>query len=269
MTHPKVSFIIPVYNRAKELKSALASCLTQTMEEWEAVVVDDHSDQVNIKDLTNTFQDSRIRYIKQYCGKKGEAAARETAIDNANSDILITLDSDDINHPHRASRCHQMLEMDAPILLYTRVRFFSSENLSGRNKPLLQPFNSTLYEMINFITNPGTAFNRAAYIAAGSFYNKSLNLATDYDQFIRMSRAGVNIIGLDEVHVSYRKHAGAVTAGADHSLHQAIMQVRIQNNIQPFPIESIEMYALPELSANILTNEKQRSLWKDDRWTNK
>ena len=84
-----------------------------------------------------------------------------------------------------------------------------------------------------------------------------------------MSRAGVNIIGLDEVHVSYRKHSEAVTAGSNHALHQSIMQVRIQNAIQPFSIESIKMHALPELSDNILKNEKQRYLWEDDRWISK
>ena len=55
---------------------------------------------------------NRINYVKQDRGKKGEAAARETAIKNANSDILITLDSDDINRPHRAARYIQYLEID-------------------------------------------------------------------------------------------------------------------------------------------------------------
>jgi len=152
--------------------------------------------------------------------------------------------------------------------LYTRVKHFSNSNTSGTTKKIFQPYNRKLLEMINFITNPGTAFNYAAYTSAGSFYNKKLRLATDYDQFLRMSRAGVSIIGLDEVHVSYRKHAGAVTAGASESLHQAIMEVRIQNNVVPFPIESIQKYALPELCETILNNEKQRNLWQDDRWVN-
>lgn len=266
---PKTSFIIPVYNRPVELKSALCSCLAQTVDNWEAVVVDDHSDKADIKKVVNSLQDSRIRYICQYSGMKGEAAARETAVDKAKSDILITLDSDDVNHPHRAARCQQLLDVDLPKLIYTRVKFFSSTNPSGRIKPVFQPFNHELFEMINFITNPGTAFNRKAYLAAGSHYNKSLTLATDYDQFLRMSRSGVSIIGLDEVHVSYRKHAGAVTANASQAMHEAVMQVRIQNNIMPFPIESIHAYALPELCESILNNEKQKNLWRDDRWTKK
>jgi hypothetical protein len=81
-----------------------------------------------------------------------------------------------------------------------------------------------------------------------------------------MARAGVSIIGIDEVHVSYRKHAGAVTSGAEEALHQAVMQVRQQNNVTPFPIEAIRAYALPELCHNILDNPEQRALWTDDRW---
>ena len=262
----KVSFIVPVYNRPKELKVALASCMAQTYETWEAVVVDDHSNEANITEIVGSLCDSRIRYVKQYADKKGEAAARETAIEKASTDIFITLDSDDINHPHRASRCFEVLNIDTPRLLYTRVHHFSEDNPSGKKKQIFQPFNSALFEMINFITNPGTAFNRKAYEAAGSYYNKSLALATDYDQFLRMARANVSIIGLDEIHVSYRKHSGAVTSGATDALHEAIMQVRVQNKVTPFSIDAIKSHALPELTKIILNSKKETALWKDDRW---
>ena len=270
MRHPaQVSFITPTFNRADELKAAIASCLCQTYEKWEMIVVDDHSDKVDIRNIVNIFDDQRVKYFKQSPNLKGEAAARETAINHAESKIYITLDSDDLNHPHRASRCFEILNPEDPCMLYTRVKHFSSSNTSGTTKKIFQPYNAKLLEMINFITNPGTAFNQAAYKTAGSFYNKSLVLATDYDQFLRMSRAGVCMIGLDEIHVSYRKHAGAVTSGSSKALHEAIMQVRKQNNVQPFPLESIQSLAVPELCANILNNENQRDLWKDDRWDRK
>ena len=62
---PLVSFITPAHNRPKELKAALASCLTQTQESWEAVVIDDHSDQADLETLFSTFNNSRIRYFPQ------------------------------------------------------------------------------------------------------------------------------------------------------------------------------------------------------------
>ena len=129
---PLVSFITPAHNRPKELKAALASCLAQTLDNWEVVVVDDHSDQADLEALVSTFNDSRIRYIPQKEGRTGEAAGRETAIREAHSNILITLDSDDLNHPHRAARCFQLLNPSNPALIYTRVRLFSSARPEGR-----------------------------------------------------------------------------------------------------------------------------------------
>ena len=264
----KVSFIIPAHNRCELLRCALGSCLAQTFESWEAVVIDDHSDKDDLKNLISSFDDKRIRYIKQKDGLKGEAAARQTGIEYAATDILITLDSDDINMPYRAGRCYELLNSKQPRLIYTRVCFFSANLVTGRPKPVFQPFNAKLLDMMNYITNPGTAFNRLAYNKAGSYYNIDLILATDYDQFIRMAHASVDIVGIDEVHVFYRKHPGAVTAKAGEKMHDAIMQIRINNAIEPFAIEDITDLALPELCNNVLDNPEQRALWVDDRWKN-
>ena len=263
---PLVSFITPARNRPLELRAALASCLCQSFDQWEVVVVDDHSDQVDLAALVAAFGDPRIRYISQVPGVCGVAAARQLAIAEARSDILITLDSDDLNHPHRAADCYALLKLDTPRLIYTRVHLFSDQDPRGFAKPVFQPFSAPLLEMMNFITNPGTAFNRAAHIAAGGSYNQTLNLAEDYDQYLRMARAGVSVLGIDRIHVSYRKHAGAVTAGRTDALHKAVMQLRIQNNVTPSPLEAIAAHALPELFRNVIENPEQRALWRDDRW---
>ena len=59
----------------------------------------------------------------------------------------------------------------------------------------------------------------------------------------------------------------AATAGRADALHEAVMQVRIDNNVCPFPIDAISAHALPELSRNVLENPEQRALWIDDRWS--
>ena len=52
---PDVSFLIPAHNRPEELKAALASCLAQSYEAWEAVVVDDHSDSADLEGLVKVL----------------------------------------------------------------------------------------------------------------------------------------------------------------------------------------------------------------------
>ena len=263
---PDVSFLIPARNRPEELKAALASCLAQSSEAWEAVVVDDHSDSADLKDLVEGFRDARLRYTHLPDGERGVSAARNKAIALARSPRLLTLDSDDLNHPHRAARCQELLDANQPQLIYTRVRLFSAAKPGGRPKPVLQPFSAELLEMVNFITNPGTAFTRLAFAAAGGGFRPNLTLAEDYDLYLRMARAGVTIRAIDEEHVSYRKHPEATTHRRHTELHEAVMTVRRLNGVPPFPLEAIQTHALPELASNLLDNPDQRALWQDDRW---
>ena len=263
---PAVSFLIPARNRPVELKAALASCLAQSCDAWEALVVDDHSDTADLEELVKAFGDARLRYSHLTTGEHGVSAARNRAISLARSPRLLTLDSDDLNHPHRAARCQELLDPDHPQLIYTRVRLFSAARPSGRPKPVLQPFSAALLEMFNFITNPGTAFTRKAVEAAGGGFRPSLSLAEDYDLYLRMARAGVSISAINEEHVSYRKHPEATTRRRQAELHEAVMTVRRLNGVKPFSVEAIRTHAVPELARNLLDNPDQRALWHDDRW---
>ncbi|MHC4894028.1 MAG: glycosyltransferase family 2 protein [Planctomycetota bacterium] len=260
---PAVSFLIPAHDRPRELKAALASCLAQSVEDWEAVVVDDHSEAADLETLVAEFCDERLRYTRLDGEGRGVAVARNQAVALARSDRLVTLDSDDLNHPHRAARCRELLDPDRPQLIYTRVRLFSDDHPEGRAKPVLQPFSGPLLEMMNFITNPGTAFTRRAIQALDHGFRPELTMAEDYDVYLRMARAGE----VDEEHVSYRKHDGATTSQRRDELHAAVMRVRELNDVEPFALDSIRRHALPALARNILDDPDQRALWSDDRWS--
>ena len=71
---PAVSFLIPAHDRPRELKAALASCLAQSCGDWEAVVVDDHSEAADLEEVVAGFGEERLRYARL----EGEGtAARE------------------------------------------------------------------------------------------------------------------------------------------------------------------------------------------------
>ena len=264
---PAVSFLIPARDRPRELEAALASCLAQGSDDWEAVVVDDHSEQADLQELVAGFGDDRLRYARLEGEERGVSVARNRAITMARSDRLVTLDSDDLNHPDRAARCRALLDPTEPQLIYTRVRLFSDQDPEGRPKRVLQPFSAPLLEMMNFITNPGTAFTRRAVEAVDQGFRPELTMAEDYDLYLRMARAGVEIREVDEEHVSYRKHPGATTSRRHDELHAAVMRVRELNDVRPFPLDAIRDHALPELYRNLLENPEQRALWSDDRWS--
>ena len=60
MSTPKVTVIIPTYNRARYPSDAIHSVLNQTLDELEAVVVDDGSTDATAE-LVSAIGDQRVR----------------------------------------------------------------------------------------------------------------------------------------------------------------------------------------------------------------
>ena len=89
------SVIVPVYNDPGYLAQALASVRAQDFEDWEAIVVDDGSDDNGAKTLVENLGDQRIRYIR-HAANRGLSAARNTGIRDAQSEVIVPLDSDDM-----------------------------------------------------------------------------------------------------------------------------------------------------------------------------
>ncbi|PTU32923.1 glycosyltransferase family 2 protein [Stenotrophobium rhamnosiphilum] len=101
-TMPKVSVIIPTFNRAHILGRAIASVLGQTYSDLELIVVDDGSSDGTAA-LIQTFPDPRLRYVQQP-RNLGVSAARNRGIAEARGEWLAFLDSDDLWLPQKLDR---------------------------------------------------------------------------------------------------------------------------------------------------------------------
>ena len=64
----KVSVVITTHNRSNLLSGAITSVLNQTFQDFEIIVVDDASKD-DTKDVVQTFDDTRIRYIRHETNK--------------------------------------------------------------------------------------------------------------------------------------------------------------------------------------------------------
>lgn len=93
----KVSVIVPVYNKEKELERCLLSIVTQTYKDLEIIVVDDGSTDGSY-DVYTEFanKDKRIKIIRKR--NEGVDCARHDGIKRASGDYVTFVDSDDYLH---------------------------------------------------------------------------------------------------------------------------------------------------------------------------
>lgn len=93
----KFSIIIPTYNRANRLTSAIDSVLKQTESDWELIIVDDGSTDDTAEQAAK-YKDPRIKYF--YKENEERAIARNFGIKQVLGNYITFLDSDDLYYSH-------------------------------------------------------------------------------------------------------------------------------------------------------------------------
>lgn len=105
--NPKVSVVIPTYNRAAKVQKGIESVLTQTFSDLELIVVDDGSADDTGSVIAKAFGD-RVRYY--YQANQGASAARNKGIAEARGEWIAFLDSDDEWEPDKLEWQFKALE---------------------------------------------------------------------------------------------------------------------------------------------------------------
>lgn len=96
---PKVSVVIPTYNRPDLVSRAIDSVLAQSFQDFEVIVVDDGMEKRS-EATVSAFGDKRIKYIKNE-SSLGGGGARNVGIKNAQGEFVAFLDDDDLWLPKK------------------------------------------------------------------------------------------------------------------------------------------------------------------------
>jgi glycosyltransferase involved in cell wall biosynthesis len=94
---PRVSVIVPLFNKAAYVSRALASISSQTFADFEVIVVDDGSTDGG-SEIVASHDDSRVRLVSQQ--NSGPGAARNRGVEQSQGALLAFLDADDEWLPH-------------------------------------------------------------------------------------------------------------------------------------------------------------------------
>lgn len=126
MPDPYFTVIIPTYNRAAFIRTAISSVLNQTFRDFEVIVVDDGSTD-NTESEVAAIQDNRLRYFRKDNGER--SAARNYGVRQARGRYVNFLDSDDSFYPNHLQTAHDFLAKNPVEAFHLQ---FDVRDLNGR-----------------------------------------------------------------------------------------------------------------------------------------
>ncbi len=188
MRKPRVSVIIPTYNRDALLKRAIKSVLNQTYKEFEIIVVDDGSTDKTF-DVVKKFEDKRIKYIRLK-ERHGASHARNIGIKLARGKYIAFLDSDDEWLPKKLEKQINVLENSPPKVgvVYTGywIIWDNKKFLGKIPKMRGYIFEDELLE--DHISPTSCILLRKICIEKVGGFDEELPARQDYDLWIRISK---------------------------------------------------------------------------------
>ena len=190
---PSVSIIMNCYNGEKYLAEALKSVLNQTLKDWELIFIDNCSSDQS-KNILEKFSDTRIRYFNTKSPIK-LGAARKFGIDQAKSDWIGFLDTDDLWESTKLEKQLEVLKSDKFAICYGGVREITSVGGVIRNyfpKNDEANLSSQLKQFdINMVT---PLISRSFLQHHGLNFNEDIFASEEYNLFLRILAKGKAIV---------------------------------------------------------------------------
>ena len=220
---PTVSVVTPVFNPGKLLAPAIASILSQTIEDLELVVVDDGSTDGSREWLEQiAAEDARVRVIL-HAENRRAPVARNTAIDAATGEFIAFQNHDDCAEPTRLEREVAFLRAHPGHgAVVSAVKFFDPEGrpMPRPSVPSLDPLDHRWTALMECPFHLSSLMIRSSLLrgTAGLRFDPELTHRSDYG-FHCLMLAATSVGVIQDTLVNYVLHPGSVSR-----LHTETMQ---------------------------------------------
>ena len=182
---PKVSVIVPTYNRADRLERALNSIVSQTYQDFELIVVDDGSTD-KTSQLMKSFPKAQYLYIKK---NSGVSKARNVGLAFAKGELICFLDSDDLWKEKKIQIQSLWLEnnKDSQICYTDEIWIRNGVRVNPMNRHRKYSGDIFRHCLGLCIVSPSSVMIRAKLFDEIGNFDESLPACEDYDLWLRIA----------------------------------------------------------------------------------
>lgn len=217
---PLVSIVTPSFNQGRFLRRTIDSVLAQTYPHIDYEVVDGASTDDSVA-ILRSYGD-RIRWRSE--PDKGQTHAINKGFAASRGGIRAYLNSDDTLLPDGVARAVAFLERHpACDLVYGTANYIDADDrITGHYDTADYSFARLMEDCC--ICQPA-AFWRAEIAAAVGPFDETLDYAMDYDYWLRIGRAGGQLIHIPDRLANSRLHADAKTLTRRSAIYDEIFRI--------------------------------------------
>jgi glycosyltransferase involved in cell wall biosynthesis len=208
---PSVSVVMPVYNAERYLPAAVESILSQTVRDFEFIIIDDGSTDGSRRLLEECARrDARIRVVSR--PNTGIVGALNDGLALCEGEFIARMDADDISLPERFEHQVSYLRQHRDcVMVGSRVLLIDPEGAPIR--PWIDELSHEQIDRAHLsrawpVVHPTVLIRRWALDAAGH-YRKQYETLEDLDLFLRLAEVG-KLANLPEILLHYRQHFASI-----------------------------------------------------------
>lgn len=195
-----VSIITPFYNAGKYFEQTFNCVMNQTFPWFEWIIVDDGSTNEEDVRILKEFseKDSRIKVYSKENG--GISTARNRAVKESKTEIIITLDADDLIVPTYVETIYWGLyyNEDASWCYTNSIGFHNLEYLWDK------PFDANLIKTYNFLTY-SAGIRKADILEVGGYYEITKHYYEDWRLWLKLLSESKKPLKLSHYGFWYRR----------------------------------------------------------------
>jgi GT2 family glycosyltransferase len=182
---PRVSVIIPTYNRGWIIREAIDSVMVQDYRDFELIVVDDGSTD-NTPDILDSFRDE-IRVLRQE--NQGVSAARNRGLAAASGRFIAFLDSDDLWLPQKLLRQVEFFNKNPDAQICQTEETWIRKGVRVNPKKRHKKPRGMIFEpsLALCLVSPSAVMIRASLFEKVGGFDETLPACEDYDLWLRIS----------------------------------------------------------------------------------
>lgn len=217
---PAVSVVLPVYNGEQYIVAAVRSVLSQTLTDFECIVINDGSTDRSgelVNDLA--LEDSRIILVSRE--NRGLIASLNQGIEMARGEFIARMDADDLCLPERFAVQVELLRQSGADLCGSH--HFIIDDRGATSGCFIAPLSVDAIRLVLGNTNPfahGNVMLRKSFLQKHGlqYGSHGVNAVEDYGLWLEMAGLGARFINADSFLFAYRDFGTSFSKGKKNNM---------------------------------------------------